>query len=78
MSTILDQSIVPECVYLYSIKPSALKQLLYPDAISYKLEQARLLIAELYEVHRDNRDEERIAKVHKAISFNTKLLQELK
>lgn len=75
---ILDPKTVPGCVYLYGIKPSVLKDLMYPDAITYKLEEAKLLIAELYEIHRDSRDEERIFKIHKSIKFNTELLEELK
>jgi len=64
--------------YLYNISPHKLMQLNYFDAINLKHELAKELIAELYEESMDSRDEERIDKVAKSISFNKKLLEELK
>jgi len=64
--------------YLYNISPHRLMQLNYFEAITLKHELAKELIAELYEEPMDSRDEERIDKVAKSISFNKKLLEELK
>lgn len=64
--------------YLYGIEPERLMQLSYFEAITLKHELAKELIAELYEEPMNNRDEERIMKVHKAIKFNQDLLKELK
>ena len=64
--------------YLYNLKPSQLTTMLYPDALAFKIASARTLIAELLELHYTVRDDQRINAIHKAISFNTKLLEELK
>ena len=64
--------------YLYNIHPTKLMQLNYFDAITLKYNLAKELIAELYEEPMDTRDEDRIFAIHKAISFNKKLLEELK
>jgi len=64
--------------YLYGIEPERLMQLNYFEAITLKHELAKDLIAELYEEPMDSRDEDRIAKVHKAIKHNQDVLKELK
>jgi len=84
-SNILDPETVTGCEYLYNLHPYVLKTMLYPEAVTLKLTSAKILISTLYEEEntiRSNgkiyRDEERIAKVHNAIKFNTRLLEELK
>jgi len=64
--------------YLYNIDPHELASMNYLEAIEYKLTSAKQLIADLYEIRMDSRDEDRIFKVHKAINFNKELLKELK
>jgi len=63
--------------YLYGILPSELSNLLYPEALSYKVTSARKLIGKLIEPHYSERDEERLSAVIKAEKFNLKLLEEL-
>jgi hypothetical protein len=64
--------------YLYDISPSELSNLLYPEALSYKVQAARTLIGKLIEPHYSERDDERLSAVIKAEKFNLKLLEELK
>jgi len=64
--------------YLYGINSKQLATMLYPEALQFKVDSAKLLICNLLEPHYTLRDDQRIGAVHKAISFNTKLLEELK
>jgi len=70
--------ILTKTEFLYGIKPKKLKKMKYYKAIRYKLKKAKELMDELYEVSLYSRDEDRIYKVHKAIQFNEKLLDEAK
>jgi hypothetical protein len=75
---ILDPDSVTKTEYLYGISPSILMDMNYKQAIEIKLKLAKVLIADLYEIHRDNRDEDRITEIYKSIKYNNKLLAELK
>jgi len=66
-----------DCKYYYNIKDSSiLKNMLYEDALNYKIQEAKKLIKELQIPHYTDRDDHRIDDVLSAISFNQKLLNE--
>ena len=65
-------------MYLYNINPTILADMLYKQALEYKIASANLLLAELLIPHYEIRDYERITDVHRAIKFNQSLLAELK
>lgn len=75
---ITDPSTITTTEYLYGISPTTLIDMKYLQAIKIKLKLAKMLIADLYQPHYSKRDEERITKVGKAISYNEELLKELK
>lgn len=64
--------------YLYDINPSVLSGMLYPNALKYKIEAAKVLRGKLLEPHFSERDDERINAVINAIKFNERLLEELR
>lgn len=64
--------------YLYNIQPSQLANMLYPDALEFKIQSAKQLIGKLIEPHYFERDDHRIAAIQRAIKFNQSLLEELK
>lgn len=66
------------CRYLYNINGAELKDMLYIEAIEYKITKAKQLIEELQNVGIWNRDDVRIRDVVNAIKFNERLLNEVK
>ena len=64
--------------YLYNIQPAILANMLYPEALQFKIDSANLLLAKLYEPHFTIRDTVHISAVYRAIKFNEALLSELK
>jgi len=63
--------------YLYAIAPSVLTNMLYADALEYKLMSARKLIRELVKPHYSKRDDVRLSAVIKAAKHVAILLEEL-
>ena len=63
--------------YLYNIQPAVLADMLYPEALQFKIDSANLLLAQLYEPHFTERDIVHISAVYRAIKFNEALLKEL-
>jgi len=64
--------------YTYGIDPKVLNTMPYKEALQFKYDKSKELVAKLYEEPMQTRDEERITTALKAQSFNRKLLQELK
>lgn len=64
--------------YLYDLDASQLSNMLYPDALKFKIQSANQLIGKLIEPHYSERDDHRIAAVQRAIKYNQFLLEELK
>ena len=64
--------------YLYNIQPAILADMLYPEALQFKIDSANSLLAKLYEPHFTERDTVHISAVYRAIKFNEALLSELK
>ena len=63
--------------YLYNIQPTELADMLYPEALQFKIDSAKLLLSQLYEPHFTERDIVHISAVYRAIKFNEALLKEL-
>ncbi len=63
--------------YLYGINPKDFADLTYKEALNRRIESAQNLLRELLEEHYQTRDYARIGEIHKAVSFNEKLLKEL-
>lgn len=64
--------------YLYDCNPEDFSSLNYVNAINYKLDRARALIHDLVYTPYQDRDNNRVNHVFKAIKFNESLLHELK
>lgn len=64
--------------YLYNIEPAILSNMLYSDALKFKVASAKVLLNMLLEPHYSERDDERIMAVQRAVKFNESLLAELK
>jgi len=71
------KNVVKDCRYYYDIENSnILKDMLYKDALYYKIEKAKKQLKKLQEVHYMDRDDYRINDILSAIEFNQKLLKE--
>ena len=64
--------------YLYKELSPELATMFYREALEHKIEQANLLLSELLQESYQTRDLHRITAITKAVSFNEKLLEELK
>ena len=63
--------------YLYGVNPKLFKDLLYKDALQFKVECCDLLLMGLMEVNYKDRDDYRIYRIMKARKFNEALITEL-
>ena len=64
--------------YLYDCSPSEFKRMPYEDALKYKNEQASILVGKLLVEPFMTRDSYRLSDIYLAITFNEKLLKEMK
>ena len=64
-------------IELYSTEPQVLANMLHKDALVHQYKQAKLRIAELYEVHHSLRNDGLINDLLSAVSWNKDKLAEL-
>lgn len=62
---------------LYGISPKDLAEMNYKQALEYKIQEAKALLAKLLEPNFMEQDTHKINRVNKAIKFNQQLLAEL-
>jgi len=74
----IEETSVKATVYLYGCAPAAFSNMIYKDAIVFKLEEANKLLGRLYEAAIMERDVERIRSVNKAVVLNEALLKEMR
>lgn len=64
--------------YLYKDLSQNIATMPYEEALLHKIEEAEKLIKELLKVHYSKRDMTRLRDIRNAVSFNEKLIKELK
>lgn len=75
---IMNPATVTKTEYLYGIKPKRLSKMRYFKAVRFKLKKAHKLIRTLYNEKPIDRDDDRIMEIFDAITFNEKLLKEVR